>query len=175
MRDEFEDFQDKGGEGEDVARGVVATIGVAVLAENDVLVAMHDLNSPMIAIAGQQSLRRGGAQDTPFAKATCGTIRLKLLKIGALVRVSVRRIKVAMASACPAADAWGCAAKRLAAGRQRAGVARLTRAAATRNPRGITPRPTETTSWPPLRLKKLLLLLASPDATMSRACIRANK
>ena len=42
-------------------------------------------------------------------------IRLKLLKIGALVRVSVRRIKVAMASACPAADAWGCAAKRLAA------------------------------------------------------------
>ena len=30
-----------------------------------------------------------------------GTIRLKLLKIGALVRTSVRRIKVAMASACP--------------------------------------------------------------------------
>jgi hypothetical protein len=29
--------------------------------------------------------------------------------------VSVRRIKVAMASACPAADAWGCAARRLAA------------------------------------------------------------
>ena len=62
MRDEFEDFQDKAGEGEDVARRVVATIGVAVLAENDVLVAMHDLDSPMIAIAGQQSLRRGGAQ-----------------------------------------------------------------------------------------------------------------
>src|SRR5271155_4899239 len=35
---------------------------------------------------------------TQFAEATCGTIRLKLLKIGALVRVSVRRIKVAMAS-----------------------------------------------------------------------------
>ena len=62
MRDEFEDFQDKAGEGEDVARRVVATIGVAVLAENDVLVAMHDLDSPMIAIAGQQSLWRGGAQ-----------------------------------------------------------------------------------------------------------------
>ena len=30
-----------------------------------------------------------------------GTIRLKLLKIGAQVRQSVRRIKVAMASACP--------------------------------------------------------------------------
>ena len=56
------------------------------------------------------ALRRIGLHHTPFAKATCGTIRLKLLKIGALVRVSVRRIKVAMASACPAAHAWGCAA-----------------------------------------------------------------
>ena len=46
--------------------------------------------------------RRIGLHDTEFAKATCGTIRLKLLKIGALVRVSVRRIKIAMASACPA-------------------------------------------------------------------------
>src|ERR1700681_90054 len=61
------------------------------------------------------ALRRIALHHTPFAKATCGTIRLKLLKIGALVRVSVRRIKVAMASACPAANAWGCAAKRLAA------------------------------------------------------------
>ena len=61
------------------------------------------------------ALRRIALHHTPFAKATCGTIRLKLLKIGALVRVSVRRIKVAMASACPAAHAWGCAARRLAA------------------------------------------------------------
>ena len=59
--------------------------------------------------------RRIGLRDTEFAKATCGTIRLKLLKIGALVRVSVRRIKIAMASACPAAQAWGQAAIRLAA------------------------------------------------------------
>ncbi len=43
---------------------------------------------------------------TQFAEATCGTIRLKLLKLGALVRVSVRRIKVAMASACPWQDAF---------------------------------------------------------------------
>ena len=61
------------------------------------------------------ALRRIGLQHTPFAKSTCGTIRLKLLKIGALVRVSVRRIKVAMASACPVAHAWGCAARRLVA------------------------------------------------------------
>ena len=66
------------------------------------------------------ALRRIGLHHTPFAKATCGTIRLKLLKIGALVRVSVRRIKVAMASACPAAYAWGCAATRLAAANARA-------------------------------------------------------
>src|SRR5262245_32182806 len=59
--------------------------------------------------------RRIGLHDTEFAKATCGTIRLKLLKIGALVRVSVRRIKVAMASGCPAAHVWGRAATRLAA------------------------------------------------------------
>src|SRR6266481_4289603 len=61
------------------------------------------------------ALRRIALHHTPFAKATCGTIRLKLLKIGALVRVSARRIKVAMASACPASHTWGCAAKRLAA------------------------------------------------------------
>jgi DDE family transposase len=47
------------------------------------------------------ALRRIGLAHTQFATATCGTIRLKLLKIGALVRVSVRRIKIAMASTCP--------------------------------------------------------------------------
>jgi hypothetical protein len=47
------------------------------------------------------ALRRIGLAHTQFAQATCGSIRLKLLKIGALVRVSARRIKVAMASACP--------------------------------------------------------------------------
>jgi Transposase DDE domain group 1 len=47
------------------------------------------------------ALRRIGLRHTEFAEATCGTIRLKLLKIGALVRVSVRRIQLAMASSCP--------------------------------------------------------------------------
>ena len=68
------------------------------------------------------ALRRIGLHDTDFARATCGTIRLKLLKIGALVRISVRRIKVAMASACPVAREWGIAAIRLA-------IAALARAA----------------------------------------------
>jgi Transposase DDE domain group 1 len=42
-----------------------------------------------------EALRRIGLRHTQFATATCGTIRLKLLKIGAQVRISVRRIKVA--------------------------------------------------------------------------------
>ena len=47
------------------------------------------------------ALRRIGLAGGRFADATCGTIRLKLLKIGALVRLSVRRLKVAMASVFP--------------------------------------------------------------------------
>lgn len=47
------------------------------------------------------ALRRIALQHTQFACASCGTIRLKLLKIGALVRLSVRRIKFSMPSAYP--------------------------------------------------------------------------
>jgi len=61
------------------------------------------------------ALRRIGLHHTDFAEATCGTIRLKFLKIGALISVSVRRVKIAMASACPTADIWGLAAGRLSA------------------------------------------------------------
>jgi Transposase DDE domain group 1 len=60
------------------------------------------------------ALRRIGLAETIFADATCGTIRLKLLKLGALVRISLRRIRIAMASACPSAGEWGRAARRLA-------------------------------------------------------------
>jgi hypothetical protein len=60
------------------------------------------------------AVRRIGLAHTQFAEATCGTIRLKLLKVGALVRVSARRIKFALASACPWADEWRLAAARLA-------------------------------------------------------------
>jgi Transposase DDE domain group 1 len=59
------------------------------------------------------ALRRIGLAHTQFAEATCGTIRLKLLKLGALVRVSVRRVKIAMASACPSQDAFALAQARL--------------------------------------------------------------
>jgi len=48
-----------------------------------------------------ESTRRLALAGTEFAKATCGTIRRKLFKIGALVTISVRRIRFAMASGCP--------------------------------------------------------------------------
>jgi Transposase DDE domain group 1 len=47
------------------------------------------------------ALRRIGLGGTELARATCGTIRLKLLKIGALITISVRRVKIAFASSCP--------------------------------------------------------------------------
>jgi hypothetical protein len=59
------------------------------------------------------ALRRIGLAYTQFAEATCGTIRLKLLKLGALVRVSVRRIKLAMPSACPYQNEFSLAHARL--------------------------------------------------------------
>lgn len=55
------------------------------------------------------ALRRIGLQHTQFARASCGTIRLKLLKIGALVRISVRRVKLAMASGYPWQAEWASA------------------------------------------------------------------
>ena len=60
-----------------------------------------------------RALRRIGLAHTRFATATCGTVRLKLLKIGAQVRLSVRRIRIAMASACPYADEFALAHARL--------------------------------------------------------------
>jgi len=53
-----------------------------------------------------EALRRIGLAGSRFTDATCGTIRLKLLKIGALVRLSVRRLKVAMTSAFPYQDEY---------------------------------------------------------------------
>jgi hypothetical protein len=47
------------------------------------------------------TLRRVGLRHTEFADAAVATIRLKLLKLGAQVRKSVRRIHFAIASGCP--------------------------------------------------------------------------
>ena len=59
------------------------------------------------------ALRRMALQGTELAQATAGTIRLKLLKLGALVTTSVRRIKIAIASACPSKGVFATAYRRL--------------------------------------------------------------
>ena len=59
------------------------------------------------------ALRRIALHHTRLARATCGTIRRKLLKIGAQVRVSVRRVKLAMASGCPYQHEYRTAHRRL--------------------------------------------------------------
>ena len=58
-------------------------------------------------------LRRVALKGTELAKATCGSIRLRLLKIGTLVKVSIRRIYLSMSSAFPLQDIFITAAHRL--------------------------------------------------------------
>jgi len=55
----------------------------------------------VIAYTLMSGLRRLGLQGTALAMAQVGTIRLRLLKIGALVRVTVRKVWVRMANSYP--------------------------------------------------------------------------
>ena len=57
-----------------------------------------------IAYVLLQMLRRLGLRGTELAKAQCATIRLKLLKIGALIRISVRKVWVSLAGGYPYAE-----------------------------------------------------------------------
>jgi len=59
-----------------------------------------------IAYVVVSTMRRVALTGTRLAKATCGTIRVKLLKIGAQITVSVRRFLVRLASACPYQDVF---------------------------------------------------------------------
>jgi hypothetical protein len=59
-----------------------------------------------IAYTLLNALRRLGLEGTEMAEAQCQTIRLKLLKIGALVRVTVRKVWVHLASSCPYAEVF---------------------------------------------------------------------
>jgi len=62
-----------------------------------------------------EALRRLGLKGTELAKAQCATIRLKLLKIGALIRITVRRVWVSMAGGYPYAELLAQAWTRLRA------------------------------------------------------------
>ncbi|MGH9783157.1 MAG: IS1380 family transposase, partial [Terriglobia bacterium] len=59
-----------------------------------------------VAYLLMEALRRLGLKETDLAQAQCSTIRLKLLKIGALIRVTVRKIWVSMAGGYPYAELW---------------------------------------------------------------------
>ena len=59
-----------------------------------------------IAYVLLEALRRLGLAGTELAEAQCQTIRLKLLKIGALVRVTVRKVWVKLSSGSPYAEAF---------------------------------------------------------------------
>jgi hypothetical protein len=59
-----------------------------------------------IAYVLLEALRRLGLAGTELASAQCQTIRLKLLKIGALVRVTARKVWVKMSSGCPYAEVF---------------------------------------------------------------------
>lgn len=57
-----------------------------------------------MAYVVMRALREHGLKDTPMAKAQCDTIRVRLFKIGARVRVSVRRVLVSMSESYPFQD-----------------------------------------------------------------------
>jgi hypothetical protein len=59
-----------------------------------------------IAYVLLNALRRLGLSGTELAEAQCQTIRLKLLKIGALVSVTVRKVWVKLSSGCPYAEVF---------------------------------------------------------------------
>jgi len=66
-----------------------------------------------VAYLLMHALRRLGLRGTELAPAQCATIRLKLLKIGALIRVSVRKVWLSRAairtSSCSGRSTRGCA------------------------------------------------------------------
>jgi hypothetical protein len=54
-----------------------------------------------------QGLRRLGLKGTEMAQAQCQTIRLRLLKIGAQIRVTVRRVCLSLAAGYPFGEIFG--------------------------------------------------------------------
>lgn len=60
-----------------------------------------------------EAVRRLGLRGTPLARAQVSTIRLRLFKVAALVRVSVRRVLVRLASGFPLQDLFALVLHRL--------------------------------------------------------------
>ena len=68
-----------------------------------------------VAYLLMQALRRVGLRGTEMAAAQCQTIRLKLLKIGAHVKVTIRKVWVSLAGGYPYVDLFAQVYKNLQA------------------------------------------------------------
>ena len=60
----------------------------------------------LFAYVLMQALRRLGTEGTPLARAQCSTLRLKLLKIGARIRITVRRVWLSFSQSYPYAGVF---------------------------------------------------------------------
>ena len=63
-----------------------------------------------------ETIRRLGLAGTGMARAQCGTIRLKLLKIGAVIVRNTRRVRFHLSGACPDKALFMLTAARLVPG-----------------------------------------------------------
>jgi hypothetical protein len=57
-----------------------------------------------VAYVVLRALREFALPETELAQAQCDTLRLKLLKIGAVIRISVRRVYVSLSESYPFRD-----------------------------------------------------------------------
>ena len=69
-----------------------------------------------LAYVLMETIRRLALHDTELAHAQVGTLRLKLLKIGAIILRNTRRIRFLLSSAFPYQNLFYAAAKRLVPG-----------------------------------------------------------
>lgn len=70
-----------------------------------------------VAYVVLRALREFGLADTPLATAQADTIRVRLLKIGAVIRVTVRKVWIALSESYPWQDLFATVYARLSAWR----------------------------------------------------------
>jgi cytochrome c-type biogenesis protein CcmH/NrfG len=70
-----------------------------------------------VAYVVLRALRQFGLSDTPLATAQADTIRVRLLKIGAVIRVTVRKVWVALSESYPWQELFATVYARLTAWR----------------------------------------------------------
>ena len=66
-----------------------------------------------LAYTLMNAIRRLGLKGSQYARAQCATIRLKLLKIGAVITRNTRRVRLHLSSACPDQNLFRLVAARL--------------------------------------------------------------